>query len=264
MVTVPELAGMSPDRASALLAPSNLTLDSSQSDYSEEVEKGLIITTEPPAGSRLWTGGTVVATVSRGPERYDVPKLKGLTLKEAEVALGAANLVLGTSTEAYDDKVKKGRIISSAPEAGASVKPGTPVDVTVSKGPEPVDVPDLVGADGDDAQKQLKGLGLAVDRSDVFNESVAKGKVISTDPPGGTTVLRGDTVALVVSKGPPLVVVPDVVGKSESSARAELEKAGFKVQVNKPLGFVVFGVNSQSPRGGTEAPKGSTVTITVV
>jgi serine/threonine-protein kinase len=263
-VDVPDVLGRTPTEAAALLLTSNLTLDAEQQEYSEDYPEGQIMATDPEPGASIRTGGTVVAIVSRGPERYDVPKLKGLTLEEAEVALGAANLALGTPTEAYDDKVKKGRIISSAPEAGASVKPDTPVDVTVSKGPEPVDLPDLAGAEGDDAQKQLEDLGLEVDRSDVFNESVAKGLVISTDPAGGTTVLRGDTVELVVSKGPPLVVVPNVVGKSESSARAELEKAGFKVQVNKPLGFVVFGVNSQNPRGGTEAPKGSTVTITVV
>jgi serine/threonine-protein kinase len=263
-VTVPDIRGKTPTEAAAILATSNLVLDSQQADYSEDVAKGLIMSTDPGPESSARSGSTVRAVVSKGPERYDVPKVSKLTVKEAEVALGAANLELGEQAEAYDDKVKKGDIISSDPPAGESVKPGTKVAVVVSKGPEPVTVPELQGTDGDAAEARLKDLGLAVDRSDKTSESVAKGLVISTNPKGGAGTFRGETVELVVSKGPPLVTVPNVVGKNEAEARAALEDAGFAVSVNKPLGFVVFGVNSQNPRGGTKAPKGSTVTITVV
>jgi len=263
-VTVPDVLGKTPTDAAAILATYNLTLDSDESDFSEDYAKGEIMSTDPGAGSSTRTGGTVRAVVSKGPERYDVPKLKKLTVKEAEVALGAANVELGEQTEAYDDKVKKGDIISSDPPAGESVKPGTKVAVVVSKGPEPVTMPTLEGTDGDAAEATLTDLGLVVDRANRTSESVAKGLVISTTPEGGATTYRGETVELVVSKGPPLVEVPNVVGKSEDEARTALEAAGFAVVVNKPLGFVVFGVNSQDPRGGTKAPKGSTVTITVV
>ena len=61
--------------------------------------------------------------------------------------------------------------------------------------------------------------------------------MISTDPEGGATTFRGETVELVVSKGPPLVTVPNVVGRNEAEARAALEDAGFVVNVNKPLGL---------------------------
>ena len=263
-VTVPDLLGKTPTEAAAILATSNLNLDAGQSDFSEDYAKGVIISTDPGPESSARSGSTVQAVVSKGPERYDVPKLKKLTVTEAQVALGAANLALGEQSEAYDDKVKKGDIISSDPPAGESVKPGTKVAVVVSKGPEPVTMPALEGTDGDAAEATLAGLGLEVDRSNKTSESVAKGLVISTDPEAGATTFRGATVSLVVSKGPPLVVVPNVVGKNEAEARAALEDAGFTVSVNKPLGFVVFGVNSQNPRGGTKAPKGSTVTITVV
>ena len=263
-VTVPDLLGKTPTEAAAILATSNLVLNAETSDFSEEYDKGVIMSTDPGPESSTRTGSTVEAVVSKGPERYDVPKLKKLTVEEAQVALGAANLELGVQSEAYDDTVKEGDIISSDPPAGESVKPGTVVAVVVSRGPEPVTMPALAGTDGDAAEATLEGLGLKVDRANKTSESVAKGLVISTNPEGGATTFRGETVELVVSKGPPLVTVPNVVGKSESTARAELEDAGFVVSVNKPLGFVVFGVNSQNPRGGTKAPKGSTVTITVV
>jgi len=263
-VTVPDVLGRTPTEAAAILAPSNLTLDSEQADYSEDYAKGLIMSTDPGPESKARTGSVVLAVVSKGPERYDVPKLKKLTLEEAEVALSAANLTVGEQTEAYHDSVKKGAIISSDPPAGESVKPDTPVSLVVSKGPEPVTIPTLEGTDGDAAEKTLTDLGLEVDRKDKTSESVAKDLVISTDPPAGAGTFRGETIELVVSKGPPLVEVPNVVGMNEDEARATLQGAGFVVAVNKPLGFVVFGVNSQDPRGGTKAPKGSTVTITVV
>ncbi|MCU0262639.1 MAG: Stk1 family PASTA domain-containing Ser/Thr kinase [Candidatus Nanopelagicales bacterium] len=263
-VTVPDVLGKTPTDAAAVLATYNLTLASDEEAFSEEYPKGEIMSTDPGPGSATRSGSTVQAVVSKGPERYDVPKLRKLTVEEAQVALGAANLELGEQTEAFDDNVKKDDIISSDPPAGESVKPGTTVAVVVSKGPEPVTMPTLVGTDGDAAEAALKDLGLEVDRSTKTSESVAKGLVISTNPAGGATTFRGETVELVVSKGPPLVTVPNVVGRSESEARAALEDAGFAVNVNKPLGFVVFGVNSQNPRGGTKAPKGSTVTITVV
>ena len=263
-VSVPDLLGKTPTEAAAILATSNLVLDAQESDFSEDFAKGVIMATDPGPDSSARTGSTVQAVVSKGPERYDVPKLRKLTVQEAEVALGAANLELGEQSEAYDDKVKKDDIISSDPPAGESVKPGTKVAIVVSKGPEPVTMPNLEGTDGDAAEATLADLGLEVDRSNKTSESVAKGLVISTNPEGGASTFRGETVELVVSKGPPLVVVPNVVGRNEAEARAALEDAGFVVSVNKPLGFVVFGVNSQNPRGGTKAPKGSTVTITVV
>jgi beta-lactam-binding protein with PASTA domain len=263
-VTVPDVLGRTPTEAAAILATANLSLETSASDYSEDYAEGQIISTDPVPASSTRTGSTIEAVVSKGPERYDVPKLKKLTVKEADVALGAANLELGVQTEAYDDSVKAGDIVSSEPPAGTSVKPATAVAVVVSLGPEPVEMPNLVGTDGAAAVATLEDLGLKVDRSNKTSESVAKDLVISTDPGAGTTTFRGEKVEVVVSKGPPLVAVPNVVGKSESSARSELEQAGFQVSVNKPLGFVVFGVNSQNPRGGTKAPKGSTVTITVV
>lgn len=263
-VTVPDVLGRTPTEAAAILATANLSLETEARDYSEDYAEGQIMSTDPGPESSTRTGSTIQAVVSKGPERYDVPKLRKLTVEEAEVALGAANLELGVQTEAYDDSVKAGDIISSDPPADASVKPGTAVAVVVSQGPEPVEIPDLVGEDGTAAVAALKDLGLKVDRSNKTSETVAKDRVISTDPGAGATTFRGETVEVVVSKGPPLVTVPNVVGKSESSARAELEQAGFQVSVNKPLGFVVFGVNAQNPRGGTKAPKGSTVTITVV
>ena len=90
-----------------------------------------------------------------------------------------------------------------------------------------------------------------------------KGSVIRQDPAGGT-LFRGGKVTLVVSKGPELVKVPDVERKQEDEARAILERAGFKVEVQRFLGGAFGTVRLQDPGGGSMAPKGSTVTLTVV
>jgi serine/threonine-protein kinase len=263
-VAVPDVLGRTPAEAAAILATANLKLAAEQGEFSEQVPAGQIMATDPRAADSMRTGGTVQATVSKGPERYEVPDLKNLTVAEATVALSAANLALGSQAQAFDEKVEKDRIVSSAPAAGTPQKPGTRVDVTVSKGREPIEVPDVVGSPADGAEATLKDLGLKVKRSEQFSESVARGSVISADPAAGATAYRGDRVTLVVSQGPPLVTVPNVVGKGQAAAKAELERAGFRVNVRRPLGFAIFGVNSQTPRGGTQAPKGSTITITVV
>ena len=255
-VTVPDLLGRTPTEAAAILATSNLNLDAEETGFSEDYAKGVIMSTDPGPSSSARTGSTVRAVVSKGPERYEVPKLRKLTLKEAEVALGAANLELGPQTEAYHDSVKKGDIISSDPPAGESVKPATKVAVVVSKGPEPVTMPTLVGTDGDAAEATLKELGLEVDRSNKTSETVAKGLVISTNPEAGATAFRGDTVKLVVSKGPPLVEVPSVVGRSEAEARAALEQAGFTVNVNKPLGTASSGSTHRTRAAAPRRPRG--------
>ena len=94
------------------------------------------------------------------------------------------------------------------------------------------------------------------------SDSVPKGRVISQDPTGGT-LYRGDEVTLVVSKGPVMVDVPNVVGKTLREAQRVLEDAGFSVKVEKALGGLFQTVRFQDPEDG-RAPKGSTVTLTIV
>jgi len=124
-------------------------------------------------------------------------------------------------------------------------------------------VRDYTGKDAAAAQKSLTDLGLKVDASKEENsDTVAKGMVISQSPNDGT-LFKGDTVTLVVSKGPVMVDVPNVVGQQVDQARAALEAAGFKVTVRKALGGFFGTVRLQEPGSG-QAPKGSTITLTIV
>jgi eukaryotic-like serine/threonine-protein kinase len=125
-------------------------------------------------------------------------------------------------------------------------------------------VPDLTGKDATKAARELSALGLKVDATKQKNsDTVGKGKVISQDPRDGT-LFKGDKVTLVVSKGPVLVDVPNVVGQQLAQARTALEGAGFKVEVRRALGGFFGTVRLQDPSGGSKAPKGSTITLTIV
>ena len=90
-----------------------------------------------------------------------------------------------------------------------------------------------------------------------------KGRVLSQSPRDGT-LFKGDTVTLVVSKGPVLVEVPNVVGQQVQRARRILLDAGFTVEVREALGGFFHTVRLQDPAAGSKVPKGSTVTLTIV
>jgi serine/threonine-protein kinase len=261
-VMVPAVAGQPRDAALAALEQAGLGSEVREA-FSEDVESGTVILVDPEAGAEVRKGSGVVVVVSKGPERYDVPDVVGSTQAEATARLEDANLARGKVTEKFDEKVPEGQVISSKPKAGTAQKPGTKVALVVSKGRQPIDVPDYTGKDATDAAKALADLGLTVDATQQENsDSVPKGRVISQDPTGGT-LYRGDQVTLVVSKGPVMVDVPNVVGKTLREARTILEDAGFAVKVEKALGGLFQTVRFQDPEDG-RAPKGSTVTLTIV
>ena len=262
---VPSVLGQDQPTAEATLATADLKAAVAESVYSEDVPAGLVISTDPEPTVDARRGSTVDLVLSLGPERYAVPELANLTADEAKAALEGTKLALGPVAEEYSETVEVGRIIRFDPPVGTSSKPQTPVSVWVSKGPAPVPVPKIVGASTADAQKALKSVGLSgkeVGRE--FSETAPKGVVIRSDPAPDTVVNKGTEVKYVVSDGPPPVPVPNVTDKKLSDAEKILTDAGFKVSVNKPPVVILNRVISQSPGGGNTAPRGSTVTITVI
>ncbi|HET7820606.1 MAG TPA: Stk1 family PASTA domain-containing Ser/Thr kinase [Ornithinibacter sp.] len=261
--TVPSVQGRT--QSEAVTAVRTASLDPRVSEaFSEKVPPGVVISASPVPGSTVGRGSDVALVVSKGPERYEVPPVVGMTVAEATARIQEVNLKVGKVSKAYDEKVPEGQVVSAKPGPGASLKKGTSVALTVSRGRQPIDVPDLTGKDATTAARQLSGLGLKVDATKQQNsDTVAKGKVISQSPRDGTA-FKGDTVTLVVSKGPVLVTVPDVVGQQLQQARATLEAQGFKVTVRRALGGFFGTVRLQDPSGGSKAPKGSTITLTIV
>jgi len=260
---VPSVQGRT--QAEAVNAVRTAALDPTVTEtFSEKVPKGVVISADPIPGSNVGRGSDVALVVSKGPERYAVPKVVGMTLAEARERIQEVNLKVGKVTKSFNEKVPEGQVVTAKPGPGASLKKGTAVALTVSRGRQPIDVPDLTGKDATNAARQLSNLGLKVDATKQQNsDTVAKGRVISQSPRDGTA-FRGDPVTLVVSKGPVLVTVPDVVGQQLEQARGALEAQGFKVAVRRALGGFFGTVRLQDPSGGSKVPKGSTVTLTIV
>ncbi|MEX0873934.1 MAG: PASTA domain-containing protein [Actinomycetota bacterium] len=197
------------------------------------------------------------------PRPLSVPNLRGQTLEEARVALTREGLKLGDVTEVYHDVAPKGSVVGSEPSAGMSVKKETPVALSISRGAQLFDVPNVVGKSVDEGRKLMGDIGfsLVVER-EVNHDTVPKGSIITMEPKIARAK-RGTSFTVLVSKGPPLLGVPNLVGKTATEARTTLQGIGF-VYVNigefsetVPAGEVM----STTPAAGRLAPKGSQVSV---
>ena len=203
-------------------------------------------------------------TVSLGRAVGQLPKLTGITVDEAQDRILNANMAFGKATKAFSETVPEGIVIASDPKAGSTLRFGTIVDLVVSKGRRPIPVGSWTGKSAAEAEETLKKRGLKVDVSRQYSDTVAEGIVISQQPKSGT-LFKGDPVTLLVSLGPELVEVPDVVASGVDDATAALQAAGFVVDVQEAPGYIGLGyVFSMDPGAGTELPIGSTVTIYLV
>lgn len=267
-VDTPNLVGKTLEEAQGVLLATTdteqLTIAAGDPVFSETIPLGVIVSTDPQSGAGINPTGIITANISQGPERYSVPDVTGMTPQAATAAITAANLTLGGRTEAFDDNVATGQVAKTSPKIGSELKPGDRVDLVISKGPKPIEIPNVVGQKIKTAGANLSDLGLKVDRSNVFSESVKKNTVMSIKPKAGNTVASGSTVEVVVSKGPPPVIVPNLVDMPRKKAIAALEKIGLRPKVEVGAVAPLNRVISQSPAAGTQIPKGSTVTIRII
>ncbi|MFZ0158915.1 MAG: Stk1 family PASTA domain-containing Ser/Thr kinase [Kineosporiaceae bacterium] len=261
--TTPSLANLSEAEAKDRLAKQGLAATTDKGEYSESIAKGLVVRTDPDAGGRVRKKGTVRLHLSLGTANRAVPKLVGKTRGDATQALADLGLKVGRTTEAYQDTIAKGKVISTSPGSGNQLKVGSSVALTISQGPEPVEVPDVVGRTVDEATQDLAARGLEAAVSEEFAEGVEPGRVIRQDPGSGGTLPRGSKVSVVVSQAADLPV-PDVINKNFDEAKRILLDQGFQVQREDALGGFLNTVRGQRPDPGTVVPRGSTVIVIVV
>lgn len=271
MVSIPsDLAGKTPEQATAELAALGLTVNPENGTVSDSViPAGAVAATDPPGGTSVTKGGPVKLLISSGPRLLDVPAFAGMSEDDAKAAIAAAPFTLDENIiRQFDGTVPSGTVIDALAADGSSLTgvaqygEGQPVTLIVSAG----SIPDVTGASVDAATATLKdaGLGVGEIREGEFNDTIPQGSVIRAVPVAGAEVVRtGDSVDLITSKGVEPVTVPDVVGESWSTAKQKLVDAGFDLQYNGvadllPDTFIVSGL---SPAGGTLAPKGSRLRI---
>ena len=225
---LPTLVGSSGDSARSLLTELGWLverLDVRRNDTSA----GEVLDMQPPAGTRLAAGETVVLEVSLGSERQSIPPgLVGVSLSEASRLLVDAGLVTGEVTRVNNEDVVAG-VVLEVLRSGDTVPRGDAVDLLVSDGPLPRVVPQgLVGMMPADVVAELIALRLAPTMGEEHDEWVAAGRVSRVEPVAGTRVVVGDDVRVVISLGAAERAVPALEGLSLAAAESRLQVSGFR------------------------------------
>ncbi len=245
-----------------------LVVNESSYVYNEKYPEGVICDQRPGVGERVPPGTEIFLYISLGEETDAMPKLRGYSAENADSLLKALHIQLTILTDQeFDDEIPEGHVTRTDPEANTELKNGQVVTVYISKGKEikTVKVPSVEGASLSNATAAINGRSLEVQTREDYSSSVSAGYVISQNPPAGTEVEEGSTVILTISKGKQTVTLTSVVGQTEASAIAALDRLGLKAQTKMeynnyvPAGQVI----QQSPDSGNEVLPGSTVTITV-
>ena len=264
-VTIPaDLIGKTAPDAQTELSGLGLksTLQSQQSDQPQ----GKVFDTNPEAGHERQAGSTVTLLVSAGPATVAVPNVVGQNVTEAQNTLTQAGFQSAV-TQQNSDTVPSSQVISQDPPAGSQAAKGSTVNLVVSSGKTQVQIPDEAGKDPGRGHQRPDQPGPDHHHGRPrASDTIAAGKVTRTDPSAGAMVAKGSSVVIYVSSGPSQVTVPNVVGQNAAQAQANLTAAGFKVtqtQQSTSDPTQVGKVLAQSPAGNSQAPKGSTVVITV-
>ncbi len=204
----------------------------------------------------------VVLLVSKGLPFQTVPDLSRLTEDAAEATLIDQELALGEVDAVHDETVTAGLVLNwsaGGEERPAQLRKGSEVDLVVSAGPAARTVPELAGRTSAQAVAALEEIGLDAKVSERFSNSVDNGVVIASDPGAGASVERGETIAVVVSKGRDLVTVPDIVGKTLAEVNQLLTGAGLTPdEVTGPAQGSPF---TTDPQPGASVDRGTSVDI---
>ena len=200
-ITVPNVSNMSESEAQKALEDAGFEKITSDFAYSDSVAEGDVIGTTPAANARATKDTEIVMKVSKGSEKKTVPNVVGQQDGDAQNAITAAGLTVGTVTYEYYDDVPKGQVVSQTVAGGKKVAPGTSVGLTISSGPKPpekVSVPPVTGISIEEARALLDGVGLKADIKYDSETAGTVGQVIKCNPGVGTQVDEGSTVTLIV------------------------------------------------------------------
>ncbi|MDT0445937.1 Stk1 family PASTA domain-containing Ser/Thr kinase [Streptomyces johnsoniae] len=205
-----------------------------------------LFASDPPAGNKA------------------VPDVTGSTLEEARAQLENDAFVPeeGGSEPCAEEA---DTVCRTDPAAGEEVERESTVTIIMSEGPEPVEVPDVVGDSFEDAEAELEELGFEVEREEEQTSDEEAGTVLEQSPEGGEEAEPESVITLTVAAEPDGVAIPDVVGDHVDQATAELEAAEFtvvtqnQVDDSRQVGEVI----RQEPGAGTTAETGTVVTLHV-
>ena len=263
------LVGLTQGEAENLIVNFDWTLDIREG-RSDVVETGQIISTDPSDGRMLQEGKTLTIVVSQGRTFSTLEDFSGKTIEEATRRIEELGLV-AVSAKINDENTAAGTVLKwavaeqPAASVGDQVVKGTTITLTVSDGPAPRVVPNLIGLDPAAAEAEILKLGLTVTKlADDIGEADA-GKVGGQVPAAGETVPRGGSVSYWVSKGKELTTIPYVQMQYKATVEKRLTEAGFvignvtgKAATHRLKKMFIGGVEVKS---GDEASMGATIDL---
>lgn len=185
--TVPPVQGSTPEQAQTVLAEEGFSNVRVYDRPSADIPAGSVVGTTPEEGTQMRVGEQLSVLVSSGPAQTTVPAVEGLTQEEATTRLEEANLSVGEVTTEFSSS-PEGTITAASPAESTSVDEGSTVNLTISAGEQPEQVPNVIGAHIDQATKQLEDLGFTVQREDVAGGQL--GRVVTQNQNGSTITLR--------------------------------------------------------------------------
>ncbi len=272
-VTVPDVTELTEDEARAQLEAAGLVVaDDVKEIVSEEIDKGLVVKTNPAKNAQVKKDKEVILYLSSGENMIKMPDFTGVRLIDAKRELRNLDFVDRNITvvEAYDDSVPEGEIIEQTPESGTEVNPQeSEVEFTVSKGKEPVRMIDLTGNTRESARENLETLGLGsnpIEFEEAYSSDFAQGTVMAQDPSVGEDAIPGKTtITLTISKGEELVKVPDVINQTLEAAKKLLADEGLEAVPTEEYDDTVEKdrIIAVQPDVGEEVSKGTRVNLTV-
>jgi serine/threonine-protein kinase len=268
---IPDVSGATIEEATATLVAAELEVsDEVLEEFDLVLPVGIVKGTNPPAGETVERGSVVRLVVSLGPNPVSVPAATGKTLQDLTAEFEALNLIVGATSEEFNDFVDAGTILrltnaeGVALPAGSEVLAGSTLNVVVSAGA----IPDLEGLSVDEARRLLQEVGLLgiVGGDGEFSDTIPEGSVVKVLDRDTRIVVPGDTLTLLVSRGPELVEVPDVIDNTISEAKRKLEALGFRVEVRSEFPEEDWAesfarVTSVDPSVGQEVAEGTLIIL---
>lgn len=223
MVTVPNLIGSDADSAQKELEDLGFKV-TLKKEYSDTVEEGYVIKTDPVANSSKEKGSTITVVVSKGVQPKTVPDVTGKSQDTAKQLLEAAGFIIGTISEEYSDSVAEGNVISTDPQANVELEKGSIVNMVVSKGKEII-MPDLVSAGYtySEARNQLQSLGVTtIEKQEDRSYTTTTSDIVVGQYPAAGTVIDGP-VTLYVSVATTSTNSTSTTGPSSSTSTSSSE-----------------------------------------
>jgi eukaryotic-like serine/threonine-protein kinase len=256
---VPSLVGVGDAIAQQRLDAAGLDAHFGPPVPSTKIPQGEVASQSPDPGTKVRKGTDVVLHLSAGLPLREVPDVIGDTLEQARSAIERGDLQVRV-VRAFDPDIPEGRVAGQNPDSSQSILFGSFVTVTVSRGPQPVRVPNVVNQPAGDAEQALIAAQFTVQTRHEFSTTVPEGRVTRQQPDAGTADF-GSRVILWVSDGPRTFPMPSEVSKSTAEAKSDLERLGLVVHVVKIPGSTGSTVVSQQPLAGADVQEGDTATI---